>query len=184
MRTKGIKSLLVFALAAMFAVSVSAQGFVAKSSNNSRTIEQQVAKKLRGLTNYSVFDHISYSVNGSTVTLYGKVYSLGTVNQAENEIEDIDGVSTVINKIEMLPPSPGDDRIRREAIRLFANRGPAQYFSEINPEVRIIVERGRLTLEGNVARKGDSDLLNLLANSITGVFEVTNNLTVSKRSDR
>jgi len=183
MKKVGIKSLLTIAIAAMFAVSLNAQSFAPKGTSG-RSIEQQIAKKLRGLNNYSYFDNITYSVNGSVVTLYGKVHSLGTVDQAENVVEDIDGVSSVINKIEMLPPSPFDDRIRREAIRLFASRGPAQYFSEIDPEVRIIVERGRLTLEGNVTRKGDSDLLNVLANSISGVFEVTNNLTVSKRSER
>ncbi|MBL8180293.1 MAG: BON domain-containing protein [Blastocatellia bacterium] len=183
MRNLGIKSFLTIAIAAILTASINAQNFAPKGTSG-RTIEQQIAKKLRGLTNYSYFDNITYTVNGSVVTLYGKVYSLGTIDQAENVVEDIDGVSSVINKIEMLPPSPFDDRIRREAIRLFASRGPAQYFNENNPDVRIIVDRGRITLEGNVSRKADSDLLNVLANSITGVFEVTNNLTVSRRSDR
>lgn len=183
MKRLGIQSLITIAIAAMLIVSVNAQNFAPKGASG-RTIEQQIAKKLRGLTNYSYFDNITYQVNGSVVTLYGKVYSLGTIDQAENVVEDINGVSTVINKIEMLPPSPFDDRIRREAIRLFSSRGPTQYFNEINPDVRIIVERGRITLEGNVTRKADSDMLNLLANSISGVFEVTNNLNVSKRSDR
>ncbi len=183
MKKIGIKSLLVFAIAAMFAVSISAQSFAPKGTNV-RTIEQKIAKKLRGLAYYSYFDNITYEVNGSTVTLYGKVYSLGTIDQAEGAVEDIDGVTSVINKIQMLPPSPFDDRIRREAIRVFTSRGPAQYFSDIDPDVRIIVENGRLTLEGTVTRKSDSDLLNILANGISNVFEVTNNLIVSKRSDR
>lgn len=183
MKRIGINSLLTFAIAALLAVSISAQNFAPKGVSSS-SIEQKVAKKLRGLSYYSYFDNIKFEVDGSTVTLYGKVYSLGTIDQAEGAVEDIDGVTAVINKIEMLPPSPFDDRIRREAIRTFTSRGPAQYFSEINPDVRIIVENGRLTLEGTVSRDSDSDLLNVLANGISGVFEVKNNLVVRKRSDR
>ncbi|MEQ1923082.1 MAG: BON domain-containing protein [Pyrinomonadaceae bacterium] len=169
---------LIFTFAALSAVSVTAQSFAPKAS---LTIEQKVNKELRKLPRYSVFDHIAVSVNGSTVTLSGKVYSLGTKNQAARFVKDIDGVSEVINNIDELSPSSFDDRIRREALRTFTGRGPGQYFSEINPEVRIIVDRGRITLEGFVYRKADSDTLNILANGINGVFEVTNNLIVGKR---
>ena len=131
---------------------------------------------------YGVFDNIEYSVSGSTVTLTGKVYSLGTKSAAARSIRDIDGVSNVVNNIDSLPPSSFDDRIRREAYRTFTSRGPSQYFNELNPDVRIIVENGRITLEGYVYRKADSDLLNILANGISGVFEVTNNIVVGKRS--
>ena len=172
---------LIFTFAALSAVSVTAQSFAPRASVTPLTLEQKANKELRKLPRYSVFDNIVVSVNGSTVTLSGKVYSLGTKNQAARFVEDIDGVSEVINNIDELPPSSFDDRIRREAYRIFTNRGPGQYFSEINPEVRIIVEGGRITLEGFVYRKSDSDTLNILANGITGVFEVTNNLIIGKR---
>lgn len=170
---------LIFTFAALSAVSVSAQSFAPKAS---LSIEQKANKELRKLPRYSVFDHIVVSVNGSTVTLSGKVHSLGTKNLAASFVKDIDGVREVINNIDELPPSSFDDRIRREAYRTFVNRGPGQYFSEINPDVRIIVEHGRITLEGFVARQSDSDLLNILANSVNGVFQVTNNLVVGKRN--
>lgn len=172
---------LIFTFAALSAVSVTAQSFAPKGTKAALTLEQKANKELRKLSRYTVFDHIVVSVSGSTVTLSGKVYSLGTKDQAARFIKDIDGVREVINNIDELPPSSFDDRIRREAIRTFANRGPGQYFSEINPDVRIIVDRGRLTLEGFVSRKSDSDLLNILANSISGVFQVTNNLVIGRR---
>jgi len=172
----------IFAIIAI--TSVSAIGVIAQtpSAASAQTIERQVYKKLRGLPYYGVFDNITASVNGSTVTLYGKVITLGTKSAAARVVGDIPGVAEVVNRIEDLPPSGVDNRIRLEAYRTFVNRGPAQYFSTINPDVRIIVEHGRITLEGFVSRQSDSDLLNILANGISGVFKVTNNLVVGKRA--
>ncbi len=174
--------LLIFTFAALSAVSVTAQSFAPGASVSTLTLEQKANKELRKLPRYGLFDHIVVNVNGSTVTLSGKVYSLGTKNQAARFVKDIDGVNEVINNIDELPPSSFDDRIRRETYRTFTSRGPGQYFSEINPDVRIIVEGGRITLEGFVYRKADSDTLNILANGIGGVFEVTNNLVIGKRN--
>ena len=163
-------------------VGVSAQNYMPRAAVSSKTIEQQVYKKLRGLPRYSVFDNITVEVNGSTVTLSGKVITLGTKNTAANVVKDIPGVSEVVNNIDELPPSSFDDRIRREAYRSFITRGPGQYFATINPEVRIIVENGRITLEGYVYSKSDSDMLNILANGVTGTFTVKNNLIVGRRA--
>lgn len=161
-----------------FLTSANAQNFTAAKT---RSMDEQVYRKLKYLPNSNVFDHITWQVSGSTVILSGKVYTLGTKDAAARAVRDIAGVSEVVNNIEMLPASPMDDRIRREALIAFTNGGPAQYFSSLNPAVRVIVENGRLTLEGYVARKSDSDLLNILSNTISGVFKVTNNLVVGER---
>lgn len=174
---------IIFSVMVLSLTSVSAQTYN-YSTTSTKTIEQKIGKELRKLPYYSVFDNIDFQVSGGTVTLTGKVYSLGTKRDAARFVKDIDGVTNVVNNIETLPPSPFDDRIRREAYRTFTSRGPAQYFSEINPDVRIIVENGRITLEGYVTRKSDSDTLNVLANGINGVFEVTNNLVVGRDKNR
>ena len=152
-------------------------------SNNRPTsaIEQKVFKKILGLPNYGVFDHISFKVEGSTVTLYGKVLSLGTRKTAERVVEKIDGVTEVVNNIENLPPSPYDDRIRYSIVRRFIE-APALYgyLREPNPSVRIIVQGGRVTLEGYVNNSGTANLMNILANGVTGVFSVNNNLSTEK----
>src|ERR671913_48880 len=64
-----------------------------------------------------VFDNLAFQVKGSTVTLYGQVYRPTTRSRAEKFVEDIEGVEQVINKIEVLPLSPFDDRIRVQAVR-------------------------------------------------------------------
>jgi hypothetical protein len=87
----------------------------------------------------------------------------------------------VVNRIENLPPSSFDDAIRARLVRTFDNTGGVSgYLREPNPSVRIIVENGRVTLEGYVNNRGTANLMNILANGIPGVFSVTNNLVIEK----
>lgn len=163
------------AIASVFTMSAVAQNTLRGS------IDNQVYHKIRGLTYYNTFDYITWQVNGSTVTLGGKTITPGTKSEAARDVKDIPGVTQVINNIQELPLSPMDDQIRRAALREFESRGPGQYFGWRDPDVHIIVENGHLTLEGYVTRKSDSDLLNILANSLPGVFHVTNDLKIGER---
>lgn len=174
----------LFILSAIIGISVvaSAQNFAPAAKYSDASISQQIGKKLRGLHRSNVFDHITWQVNGGAVTLGGKVITLGTKREAASIVRHVPGVVSVVNNIDELPPSPFDDRIRRAALETFVSRGPAQYFGHPNPDVRIVVENGRMTLEGFVSRKSDSDLLNLLAQGVPGVFKVTNNLVIGKRA--
>ena len=161
-------------------IPADAQSFAA-ASKPERSLNEQVYRRLKGMINANVFDFVDWEINGSTVTLTGKVYTIGTRRDAANQVKDLPGVTTVINNIQQLPASPYDDRIREAAYAEFSSRGPAQYFGHPNPDVRIIVENGRLTLEGYVTSKRHGDTLNILANSIPGVFSVTNNLRIGER---
>ncbi len=174
---------LIIAITALSIVNVNAQRFSGKTKP-ARSLEQQIFNKLVNVTDYGVFDFISFEINGGTVTLNGKINSLGTKGRAASAIKDLPGVTRVVNNIEYLPPSSFDDAIRRRMLRTFTERGPSQYFSEIRPEVRIIVENGRVTLEGYVYTSGDRNTLNILANGVNGVFHVQNNLIVGKPADR
>ncbi|HQZ98498.1 MAG TPA: BON domain-containing protein [Pyrinomonadaceae bacterium] len=173
---------LSFAVIALTIAGFGTQSFAAAKPEKS--VEQQIYSKLRGLPRYGVFDNITYQVNGDTVVLSGKVITLGTKRDAATAVKDIPGIKNVVNNIEELPVGSFDDRIRRAALVTFTNRGPGQYFSTINPDVRIIVQNGRLTLEGFVSSRSDANTLNILANGINGVFEVTNNLIVGRDTRR
>jgi hyperosmotically inducible protein len=54
------------------------------------------------------------------------------------------------------------------------------------PPIHIIVDNGKVTLEGIVANQGDKDRAGIQANGVSGVFSVTNNLHVEggDRGDR
>jgi hyperosmotically inducible protein len=176
---KFLKSFLILSIAI---IGFSYTNVQAQSFSDTQRIEQKVFKKIIGLPYYGVFDNIKFQVDGSTVILSGKVYSLGVKNSAENVVKKIDGVENVINNIEMLPPSSFDNSIRRNIVRSFARDGGNlySYLREPNPSIRIIVDNGRVALEGYVSSKGDYNLANILANGIPGVFNVENNLIVGK----
>jgi hyperosmotically inducible protein len=142
-------------------------------------LEKQVRKEIVMLPRYGLFDYIAYQINGHTVILSGSTISLGTRSGAERVVKHIPGVERVINNIRELPPSPYDDRIRRQlAQELGSSGGLSGYLFWTNPPVRLIVDGGRVTLEGFVGNRGDANTMNILANGIPGVFNVTNNLKV------
>ena len=183
-----IKSFLVLATAVLgfsFA-DVQAQNFSDNGKVSESNIEKKVFKEILRLPYYGVFDNIAFKVDGDTVTLYGKVVRPMTKSSAKNVVEDIKGVRNVVNNIEVLPLSGFDDSIRLRTLRTFQTRGGSlyRYFLGTNSSVKIIVDRGHLTLEGYVANRGDYNLMNVLANGVTGVFSVDNNLIVEKGSVR
>ena len=166
-------------------IAITAFSFVAvnaQSQNVSQNaIEKKVFKEINQLPYYGLFDHIAFKVEGGTVTLYGKTNSLGTRKSAERVVKMVPGVVEVVNNIEELPPSSFDSAIRRGVVREFVNSaGVYPYIAGLRPSVRIIVENGRVTLEGYVANKGTANLMYLLANRVPGTFQVTNNLIVDR----
>ncbi len=183
---KTLKGYLTLAIAiiSISLVSANAQTITGKKVVPVRSTEEQIFKKILGLPNYGVFDNIKFAVNGDTVTLTGQVYSLGTANEAASVVKRVPGVTNVVNNITMLPPSPFDDTIRRQALRTFAANGLGGYFWESRPDVRIIVDHGNLTLEGYVMNQGDYDRLTIYAKGLPNVFNVTNNLKIGKQMYR
>lgn len=181
---KFIRHFLILAVA-IFGVSVAsanAQNYT--DTKSARTLEQKIFKQIIKLPYYGVFDNIKFELRGDTVILSGKVAQARNRKDAENAVEDIAGVQRVVNNIEVLPPSPFDASIRQRILRSFSDKGLYRYLWEPNPSVRIIVDRGRVELEGYVAHRGDYNLMNILANGVSGVFNVQNNLVVEKDQPR
>jgi len=183
---KSLKNLLFLAIAILGFSTIDAQAQrYSKSQNVSRqALERKVFKEIITLPHYGVFDHIAFRIDGGTVTLYGKVADSRNKRDAERFVEDIDGVSNVVNNIEVLPASGFDNSIRRRILREFADKGLYRYLWEPKPSVRIIVDGGHVSLEGYVANRGDYNLMNVLANGAGGVFSVQNNLVVGKEMVR
>jgi hyperosmotically inducible protein len=142
-------------------------------------LAEEVRHRLALLPFYSVFDNLECRVDGNTVTLLGQVTQPTVKVDAENTVKAIEGVSKVINNIEVLPVSPMDDQIRRAEFRAIYNE-PAlrRYAFGPVPPIHIIVKGGHVTLEGVVRNQADKDLVYIRANGVPGVFSVTNNLQV------
>src|SRR5215469_2553982 len=88
------------------------------SAKSQDRITREVRHELLMLPYFGVFDYIAYKVEGYNVTLLGQVVRPVTKSDAENAVKHIEGVEKVDNQIEVLPPSPMDDRIRSDC-RLF-----------------------------------------------------------------
>lgn len=171
-------ALLTLAILTFAASGANAQNYSANGS--ARAVEQKIFKQINKLPYYGVFDHIAFSYNGGTVTLYGKVANAMNKKDAERSLRNVAGVTSVVNNIEILPLGSFDNSIRRQTLREFASKGLYRYLWEPNPSVRIIVDGGHVALEGYVANRGDANLMNILANGVSGTFSVTNNLIVSR----
>lgn len=176
--------ILVVAVFGVSAINVNAQGYGDNKQVSSKTLEQKIFKELIKLPRYGVFDNIKFQLDGSTVILSGKVAVAMNRKDAERSIERISGVQRVVNNIEVLPPSPYDNSIRQRMLQTFADKGLYRYLWEPRPSVRIVVDRGRVELEGYVANRGDYNLMNILANGVSGVFQVRNNLIIEKEQVR
>jgi hyperosmotically inducible protein len=156
-------------------------GIVSAAPTSHDRIGREVRHELRMLPYYTVFDNLTYKVDGSSVTLAGQVVNPVLKSDAEHAVKSIEGVEAVDNQIEVLPVSPDDDRIRRAVYRaIYRAPGLDTYALRAVPTIHIIVKNGNVTLEGAVANSGDKSRAGILANSVSGVFRVTNNLNVDK----
>ena len=148
-------------------------------------LSRRVRRELVTLPYYGVFDNLAYSINGGNVTLYGQVVRPSTRSDAERRVKKINGVTRVVNNIEVLPLSRFDDQIRVATLRSIARMGGLhRYLRGNNPSIHIVVDRGHVTLEGVVSGSGDRTLAYHAANSVPGVFSVRNNLRVENEEPR
>jgi hyperosmotically inducible periplasmic protein len=158
---------------------VFAQQTPSSDTKNTQHLIKEVHHELVMLPYYGVFDNLAFKVEGSTVTLLGQVTRPTLKSDAGNVVKNIEGVEKVNNNIEVLPLSPNDDRIRMAEYRaIYGRPGLDQYALRAVPTIHIIVKNGHVTLVGAVMNQGDKDRAGIIANSVPGVFSVTNDLVV------
>jgi hyperosmotically inducible periplasmic protein len=164
----------------------------------------QVRRALERLPYYGVFDFIAYRVEKGTVMLFGFAYRGDLPSAAETAVKRVAGIDEVQNKIEPLPASQNDDRIRwatfyniytDDFLSRYAPGGPmaarydaAQFarFPGMQPyggnyPIHIIVRGGRTTLVGVVDNEGDKTIAGVRAREVPQVFGVENELMISKK---
>jgi hyperosmotically inducible periplasmic protein len=159
------------------------ENHIAVSGGQNRSDEEigvDVAAKIRqDSTSYgnNVFDSLNVQVKDGVVTLTGKVRNAYLFDVAEENAMEVAGVRKVDNRIEILPPSQSDDRLRLAIYRRLRNDDRLfYYFLGARPSINIIVDRGRVTLTGFVDTEGDRILAGSLIRQMTGVLSVENQL--------
>jgi hyperosmotically inducible protein len=148
--------------------------------DNTNTI-RKIRKELVTLPFYGVFDNLAFKYEEGVVTLYGQVSRPTLKKDAARVVERVAGVDQVINKIEVLPLSNFDDRIRIAVYRaVYRQVGIDRLSLQAVPPIHIIVKNGNVTLEGVAPNKGDATRAFIAANGVPGVFSVKNNLRIEK----
>jgi hyperosmotically inducible protein len=80
---------------------------VAKAS-----IVAQLRRELLQLPSYGVYDFLSFACDNGTVTLTGYANEATLKTDAEQAAKRVAGVTTVVDKVEVLVPSVTDDQLR------------------------------------------------------------------------
>ena len=160
----------------------------------------EVEHELLRLPTYGVFDFIAFGVDRGKVTLMGYSYDGGLKSRAASAVKRVPGIDSVENKIEQLPASTFDDRIRWETFyKIYGDDFLSRYspggamaaryellqsrrFPGLQPfgtyPIHIIVKNGRTTLMGVVDSQADKVMAEMRAREVSGVFSVESELVV------
>jgi hyperosmotically inducible periplasmic protein len=181
---KATRSVAVISVLLAGVLSLSVLPIRAQSGGTQRNqdrVNKEVYHELVMLPQLTIFDNLAYKVDGGNVTLLGQVRNAVLKDEAASAVKKIEGVESVNNQIEILPPSPNDDQIRRQVARaIFNDDGLFRYSMGSVPPIHIIVKGGHVSLEGVVNNQADKDRAGLRANGVPGVFDVQNNLKVEQ----
>jgi hyperosmotically inducible protein len=149
-------------------------------------LQQAIVKKLQydrvGYGN--AFNAISVNVQNGVVTLGGNALGPVAADSAVSLASHFRGVQDVINNISVDPLSPMDDRSRLQVYRaIYGFPSLNRYALDPAQPIRITVVNGNVTLNGVVNSQADKNVAGIRANSVPGIFKVTNNLQVANPSN-
>jgi hyperosmotically inducible protein len=174
---------IVQSVALTAALAIAGVPMFASNGNMPQDLADQVRHELVMIPYYSVFDDLNYRVDNGVVTLSGEVTQPVVKDDAERSVKHLAGVTQVIDNIRVLPLSTFDNRIRLAEYRsIYGFGGLYRYGMGTQPSIHIIVDNGHVTLVGVVDNQADKNTANIRANTVPGVFSVTNDLRVVEQN--
>jgi hyperosmotically inducible protein len=151
------------------------------SERGAARLIREIRHEVITLPYYDVFDWVTFQLDGYKVTLNGFVSRPTLKSDIERVVKGIEGVEGVTNKIEVLPLSPNDDRLRVAVYRaVYGHTALQRYGMRAQQPIHIIVKNGNVTLEGVIGTESEKNIAGIQARSVPGVFDVKNNLTVER----
>ena len=129
------------------------------------------------------FNFVTASVEDGVVTLNGETRTEVDRDSALALVDTTPGVKDVVNNTKVAPVSFFDDDIRIRALRaIYRDPVLSRYAIDPAKPIRIVVDRGTLSLYGVVGSAMDKQIAGMRAAQVFGAFTVQNNLEVAKRS--
>ncbi len=163
----------ITAIAAL-TLALSTPAFAADSANYE--VFKQVQDQVLRYPLFSIFDSIHATVDNGVVELTGKVTMPFKRDAIAERVAKVKGVTAVRNRVDVLPVSKFDDELRiRIARAIYSNSNFYGYGSRVNPPIHVIVERGRVTLEGVVNNNVDRMIAQSIASGFSS-FKFTSEL--------
>lgn len=139
-----------------------------------------VSKQVVSYAYFGIFDTVHARVHDGVVTLTGKVTMPFKADEIAQRVAKVEGVTQVRNRIEALPVSQFDSSLRRQiASAIYSHPALAQYGLGPNPSIHVIVERGRVVLDGVVNNDADRIIARTVASSFGSFGTVKNELQTS-----
>jgi osmotically-inducible protein OsmY len=127
----------------------------------------------------NAFNYLSVSVKNGVATVSGETLNDVGRDSALAIVQTMPGVKDVVNNVTVSPVSNFDDSVRlRAAQALYGDPVLGKYATDPAHPIRIIVDRGTLSLYGSVESPMDKQIAGLRANEVFGAFRVENHLTV------
>jgi hyperosmotically inducible protein len=169
-------------IASTLAALVMVTGFAAPARAQMRDADlaDRAATAVRQYTEFTIFDDVNIAVSDRSVTLSGSVTMPFKRDEIGKRVGRIDGVRTLVNNIQVLPPSRIDTELRARIARaIYGHPAFWQDASMINPPIHIVIERGHVTLTGCVNNELERTLAYALA-QVDGVLSVRNQLRIDK----
>ena len=137
---------------------------------------KDVSKTVQRYSFFTIFDAVHASIADGVVTLSGKVTMPYKASDIAKRVGRLDGVTQVVNDLEVLPVSQFDDQLRvRIARAIYSNSALSNYGLGPNPSIHIIVDRGRVTLDGVVMNHMDRQIARAIVGSFS-TFGIKNEL--------
>jgi hyperosmotically inducible protein len=164
------------AVMVLVALALSVGSAAAAQDRKDLQVFRDISDSLHRYTQFTIFDGIGASVSRGHVVLDGWVTMPYKKNDIEKRVKSIAGVDTVENRIQVLPVSQFDDELRFRISRaIYGNSAFWNYAAMANPPIHILVNGGRVTLQGIVQSNVERQLARSLATGF-GEFEVRNEL--------
>jgi len=150
-------------------------------AESDQKLAERVADQMRRSTYFTVFDEVQIGVDNGVVTLTGYVTQPIKSDDLARRASHVDGVREFVNRLEVLPASLSDDRLRSIiANTLYRDPAFSNYASQAVPPVHIIVRNSSVLLTGVVNNEVERRQAENIVRHIPGIIGVQNALRVER----
>jgi len=155
-------------------------GLAAAATYTDTDVAAKAAHEIRMYSRYSIWDNVNLRVDGGNVELIGQVSEPYKKEDLQRIVQRTPGVTSVTNRLEVLPLSPFDNSLRlRVARAVYGDPALSRYGLQPVPPIHIIVNNGHVALEGVVSTEMEKNLAAIRASSAGLSFgPIENNLRV------